>query len=367
MERKATVIASTLRIDGGPYGSRLASLFQSAGVDYEFWGWDRDGAMPPPSAGQRLLLSGGGFHNWKLAACYLAWIWVTFLATLRFARRGSIVFSLGTFSAVGPAIAGFFKPLKLVYINNDNVSLSYRFPKVVSSLIAAMESLLARRAVVHVIPSAQRWSRWSGNLIVVKNTPTRSLLDTARGIATDRGYRPAGDCFTLYVNGWLTETRGTAMILDVVRRLRDCRFRLLLAGKPQCRAARELMEEPGVEYAGLIDRKEALALYYRADMVATFYDPSIAINRLAESNKWYECALTRTPFVVNEEVLTAMPFRDAGACFTVRYDDGAALETLIRELTNDSHRLEGVRRNLESIQCRCLEEEFQSVFAALAI
>jgi hypothetical protein len=301
-----------------------------------------------------------------LAAYYLAWIYVTFVAALMFAERGCTVISIGTFSAIGPALACFFKGFKLVYINNDNISMSYRIPRAAASVASAVEGLLARSAVVHVIPALERWSGWSGNLLVVKNTPTRSLLNAARSIASDRCYRPSEEYFTLYVNGWQTETRGMGMILDVVRRLADARFRLLLAGTPLCGQARQLVNETAVEYVGQIDRKEALALYYRANMVATFYDPSIKINRLAESNKWYECVLTRTPFVVNEEVLTARPFRDAEACFTVPYDDGAALERLIRDLVTSPQRLENVRRNLESIPCRCLEEEFQPVFAALA-
>jgi glycosyltransferase involved in cell wall biosynthesis len=364
-KKTVIVIAPASSLTSIPYGSRLASLFETKDIDVEFWGWDRENNASCPTARERFLLRGGGQHNRKLALYYVAWIWVTFAATLRRTRGGSEVFAIGTFSTIGTLAACLLRRAKLVYINSDNLSLSYRLPQPLGRLIGASEGLLARLATVHVVPSSLRWTGATANLVVAKNTPTRAIVAEAKRISLERGYQ-RHEPLTLYVNGWLTETRGMQMIVEATKDLDRRSFRLLVAGSPLCDAATRLLKSPVVEYMGRLTREEAFALYYRAHLVATFYDPSIPINRLAEANKWYECIIAHTPFVVNEEVLTARTFREAGACFTIPYGDACALGKLLEELTSDRTRLLIAERNISGLKCSVMEDEYEPVFRALS-
>lgn len=347
-----------------PYGARLASLLDTLQVEWEFWRWVRSGTDRAEMHTRTLLRThrSGGLR--QKVFCVLLWIFVTARAVLAL-PRGRAVFCIGSLSTIGPILVAACKNINVVFINNDNVAISYDMPHYARAVVAVVESGLARMACVHVIPSGMRWKGWKGNLVVAHNSPTRELMGAGREIAGARKY--ARDAtFTVYVNGWLTERRGMDMLLRTVKRFGPSELRVIVAGKPKCKAAEELIKLDMVENVGSVSRQEAIALYFRADLTATFYDPAIPINRLAESNKWYECLLTGTPFVVNSEVITAAEFCDAGVCFSVPYNDVDALESLFRKVIEDGALLEDMRRKADSVVCKTFEDEFAPVFAKLA-
>ncbi len=348
-----------------PYGSRLASLFNTNNRSVDFWGWSRSNFEVPASSG-RILLKTGQMNRLTLLLYYFCWIFLTGLEVYRANTASTRFLCIGTWSTIGPTVAGLIKRLEIVYINNDNLALSYRLPKGIRWAIGRVEMWLAKRAKVHVIPTADRWTGSLINMIVVQNTPTRALLDEAQKIAAAKAYA-RGTSLTLLVSGWLRATRGMEMILVVAQRLINDNCNLLLAGTPECSAAVELSKLANVTFLGRVSRAESIALYYRADLAMTFYDPAIPINRLAESNKWYECVLTGTPFIVNSEITTADRFRLMSACLSVDYGDVVQLEALLRKLMHDRSQIDQLRKQLCCIPCATFDEEFSPVLKQLRL
>lgn len=346
------VIAETERIETNPYGRKVLAALRGAGVKPEFWG-----------CGHKVNCSSRGFFR----ACHkVLWIAATFWRTLRRADSSTVIVSINSTSAFGPALAALLKRAKLVYVNNDNVALSYRLPAPVSTLVDFIERVTARLSVVHVVPSRRRWKGYSKNLLVVRNVPASEVVEQGRALARNRGYARDGT-LTLYVNGWLTKTRGLQTILDAVRMTGVSGLRVIVAGKALCEAAEELVNLPGVEYHGALDVHEAFALYYRADLVATYYDPQVPINRLAESNKWYDCFLTGAAFVVNSEVKTARPYIEAGMCFSAPYSDAQALADLLGRLRADPGALARTVSRAATYPISGFEEEFAPALRAVGV
>ncbi|MEJ5170583.1 MAG: hypothetical protein WHU10_06310, partial [Fimbriimonadales bacterium] len=228
------------------------------------------------------------------------------------------------------------KRLRLFFDDNDTLSLAYPWPKPIRPIIARMERRAAAAATIHLVPSAARWPTPDPNLRVVPNYPLQSDLAQAEEIARSRGYARDG-AFTLYVNGWLAPTRGLESLARALEVYQGPPFRLLLAGRidPTVPQASQLTQHPFAEYVGEVKPSESLALYHRAHACLTFYDPSLAINRLAESNKWGDCVLTRCAILVNEEVVTAAPYREVGGAAAVPYSDPNALAGLLARWAAD--------------------------------
>jgi hypothetical protein len=110
-----------------------------------------------------------------------------------------------------------------------------------------------------------------------------------------------------------------------------------------CPEAEALASLDCCEYMGVLQHEEAVAVYAKAHLVFTYYDPVIEIDRLASSGKWSECVLLGVPFVVNAEIETVGKYRDAGACFSTRYADAEALSTLLDRLAGDRREWESAR------------------------
>jgi glycosyltransferase involved in cell wall biosynthesis len=185
-----------------------------------------------------------------------------------------------------------------------------------------------------------------GNVEIVRNTPSSSMLEAARETAEKNGYE-RGSQFTLYVNGWLVDSRGMDTLARAIDDL-DGQVDILMAGVAEGECAEYLASHEDVEFLGRVEPEKALALYWRAHLVLTFYDPTIEINRLAESNKWGDCIATGTPFVVNDEVKTARPYVERGACFSCPYSDDESLAQMLLDLSADSNRWKQVQKALRT-------------------
>jgi glycosyltransferase involved in cell wall biosynthesis len=285
----------------------------------------------------------------------------TVFITARRYRHETLFFAVGFDSAAPITVLTIQRPA-LIFDNIDNISLSHRWPYGFSSIFRALESWVAWRAQIHVVPSRARWNRADRNLRIVANTPSRKALSGAKAIAEQRRYRRGPD-LTVYLNGWLQETRGIQTLIRALGTLRQRRLRVkvLVAGRPSCESANQLLAMECTENLGMLTNAEALATYYRSDIAFIYYDPSIAINRIAESQKWTDCWATNTAFITNQEVKTLDEYVRQGACLTLPYDDSAGLGSLLESLSHDRSPLERVRGNLRKMEFRFWDEEMKNV------
>lgn len=331
MSRTVVLAAPVANVGALVRTRKIASVLARQGLEILHLAWKRDPSEPdnaPPIA-TRTVLTGGGYKNRALMRWYLR-----YMANLRRALRelpaGSDVYALGLWSAHPAASLARKRRLNLFFDDNDTLSLAYPWPRPIRPAIARMERRAAVAARIHLVPSAARWPSADPNLRVVPNYPLTDDLARADEIARSKGYGRDGT-FTLYVNGWLAPTRGLDSLLRALEVYGGPPFRILLAGRidPTVPQAARLLEHPFAEYLGEVIPAESLALYHRSHACLTFYDPSLEINRLAESNKWGDCVLTRCAILVNEEVATAQPYLEVGGAAAVPYDDASALAALL--------------------------------------
>jgi len=339
------VVESAYGFEHNVFEGKLREVIERQGWTFEFWGWSRSPAererkVPYP---RRLLQATNRQSRPLLAIDYLLWMWKVGRASLR--SRKDALFVCSRFDAAFPlAVASLFQAKRFLFANRDNISSSYAWPKLVKKLLMILETWVASRATLHLVPGSLRWNGNAGNLRVIPNTPTRALLARAQAIARQSSQTRRAP-LVLYLNGWLTETRGISTLLCALKSPSlQGRVEVWVAGDNRCPEGQELLELESVKNFGILSADEALALYFAADLAFTYYDPRLEINRLAEPNKWGDCVATLTPFVANSEIITVKPFRERGACFTLDYRDADGLSRLLCRLVENPGELADARQ-----------------------
>lgn len=333
---------------------RLAKMipqYQALGVSVRFRGWDRirGEAGRWKWSGKPIdeapILTGGG-HNTRLArAMYPIWIIRVFLFVL-FASGRQTFHCLGWETAFPAMLAALVRRHRIIFDDADRFSMILGLKGAIRLVIVALEDWTATRAVLHIIPSRSRHPKVFNTDFVLPNTPTNADIDVATASAVTKPSR-----FVVYVNGWLPKTRGLLFIADGFRRFAQGRsdVSLLIAGFIPDEFRTIVTEIEHVIYKGELPQSEALALYKISDVLLTFYDPAVEINRHAESNKWGDALCFGVPFVVNSEVYTAREFIDAGVAFTLPYGDVDALAALLSDLCENPERLHAAVRKFGAV------------------
>lgn len=334
---------------------KLVPVLSSRGRPVEVWCWARtqtdriNASRDDDHHVLRLLLVGGGNRNHWLAIWYVLWMlrvgW-----QLLISRCDSRYLCERFESAFPAACVSLLRPVKFLYLDSDNVSLSHRWPAVIRWILEKLERFTARRSQVHVVPSRSRWASDDANLRILQNWPTTQHIGEAQRHAERHAFSRPDSQLNVYVSGWLPTTRGLRMIREAAQRVVDRRIHFIVAGHCHCDDARRLALLPNVEYLGSIDSATALAQCFRSHVVLAFYDPQVAINRVAEPNKWYDCIVTGTPFITNHNIETAGAYLDSGACWAVEYDDATGLVELLQRLGENRTELRSAAQSIASMK-----------------
>ena len=346
--RRVIIVVQQESLRERPRIHKLSRILTQCGVPVQVWKF----GDPPVEEFEGLPIRNIMRAHWRQGSAalrYLVWM-ATVFARCWSVRNSAHFVAVGFDSAFPLALMPVRRP-QLIFDNIDNISMSYRWPAGIRGILRSLEGWIAHRAWFHVIPSRSRWNRDDANLRVIRNTPSREAVEAARGMAARRNYRP-GHPFTIYLNGWLSSTRGIDTLMRTIDLLgkRHVEVRVLVAGRLACDDASRLVAMDRVEHLGMLTNDEALATYYRSDLAFAYYDPAYEINRRAESQKWTDCWATDTPFVTNVEVTTLREYLERDACFALPYDDADGLARLIEELVQDRSRLEAVRNNLKAMR-----------------
>lgn len=335
--------------------AKLCAIFRRAGLNVRYYGWRRDrneamDAGTDPGVTETTILRGGGYGGSRARLHYPLWMIAVLWRAARL-PRGGVWYCLGFESAFPALLVAWAKRARVIFDDADRFSMIVRMPSPFHRMVVAAERWSSRRAHLHLVPGFSRYE-WSGpNMRLLRNSPSAEDFAAARALAaqaSDASERP----FTLYVNGWVGETRGAPVFLALMKALSVKRpsARMRVVGRGDKGAFEALIRLPNVDYRPTMPQVEALALYYHSDLVLTYYDPAITINRHAESNKWGDCVYCGTPFAVNGEVETARPFIASGAAFAVDYADVDGLLELVLRCMDDPGILQGARTALRGLR-----------------
>ncbi|MFL7020135.1 glycosyltransferase family protein [Vibrio cyclitrophicus] len=182
---------------------------------------------------------------------------------------------------------------------------------------------------MHVIPGPSRNYTESSNVRVVYNTPS-SIVVNSSNYAIKKDNR-----FKIYVCGWFNENRGIESIISLLSLLDKDEYVIIAAGNLG-KYYDEFVENEVVDYLGHLTSSDSFSVYKDIDVVLSFYNPSVEINRKAEPNKWYDCVLNNKPFITNTGIETVEPFLSAGLAYTVEYGDYQKIFETIESIKNRS-------------------------------
>lgn len=330
---KRVRLAKMIRIIKGRYN-----------YDMAYWGWQR---LPYETLGanldgivvSRALLTGGGFSSALTRFFYLAWMLRVFLAVLWHAPQR--VYCLGLETALPTWVASIMRPrIKYIFDDADRLILLWNLPKPVERIITFLEKRVSRDAVTHIVPTLERYNYYTPKLYEIANMPEKEQVEEAKRLTELK----RDNRLHIYVNGWLNKTRGLDLInrtAEILERenCSDIVFNLAANIESITGKLRDFKERSNVNYLGHLTHIQSLAQYPANDVVITFYDPTIRINRYALPNKWGDAISMDTPIILNEGIETATPLITAGIAFTVPFNNPEALVKLLCDLHRDKSRL----------------------------
>lgn len=250
---------------------------------------------------KKILLTGGGYGGGKVKLMYFLWMIKVFFYSF-FIPSKSKVWALGFETAFPLLLMSKVKKFDIYFDDADRFSMVFKFPKPIKIIIQKFEIFTSRNVYKHIVPSLSRYDFQSENFFVLKNLPSKKELLAAQQIYKNKEWPKAK--LVIYVNGWLGRDRGMDVALNISESFNKEDLIILLAGRIDCEEAELLSHRENVVYLGNISNAEALAAYYASDYVLTYFNPSIEINRLAESNKWGDALATGCGVLVNNEVTT---------------------------------------------------------------
>ena len=356
--------------------AKQVGVLTQAGYPVSFSGWERvrgeaDGAAAFPLSGRRIILRGGGYGKKTTLLFYPLWSLRVFFHVL-FMPRDARLLCLGFETAAPALLASLFSRRRIVFDDADRFSMTFPLPGVLGRIVARLEQWASQKAFRHIVPGLERYSWRNAGMVTLRNTPA---LEDFRGaarldIAQELGIPAADGAFTIYANGWIGETRGAPILLALMKVLqrRGVPVRLLVMGRGDGNAFAELIAREDVLAFADKPQQIALAAYTISDLLFTYYDPRIPINRLAASNKWGDAIYMGRTFVVNSEVETAGHFVDRGAAFAVPYRDVEALADLVERLAGDRAQLDRAINALRDFREDYIpfDQRFEDIAATLA-
>lgn len=292
---------------------KFVDFFRNNAIDVRFICWLRKKSDADPLGAEQYLLEGGGYGGYRLAIYYPLWMMLLFFHFLRLRPAKSEVFLVVDFDAAFPVFLAslFNKRIKYVYDIHDDFSLRYRFPVVINSLIAWLDSLVKSKAttVIHVDESRVRAG--DANPVIIYNSPRDWYGERFSQLCR-------GTPGLFVVSGLLSRQRGVVAIAEFAKR--NPGFRFIVAGTIVDESAQELVALANVEYLGYIDQSNLFAKIKNASGIFSLYDPSVEINRLAASNKLYDAMMLGVPVIVNKGLLVEDFVRENGVGIVVNFD-----------------------------------------------
>ena len=260
---------------------------------------------------------------------FVWWIKVFWFCLYRIENKCTVFSSRFDVASAVFCASIFNRNVRYIYFDRDAYHMSYNF-SFFTKIITFFEKIVSVNAVIHIVPGFSRDFTNSDNVRILPNTPSKNIFESA--ILFSKNLK-RDTHFTVYVNGWLKSTRGFFMIRSAIKNV-NSNIRFILAGDSSNPNIQELSRMANVDYLGHLSSTEALSYYFVSDLVLSFYDPSVLINKKAEPNKWYDCAFSGTRFVTNYGIDTFDFFRNCPGCYSIDYGDSDALVALISQLAS---------------------------------
>ncbi len=330
---------------------KLVSIASDLGLSLSTWSWERNKGehnteLPIKLNNRKILLKGGGYNSKWIKLYYPLWM-VSVFFQLILHRPKNPVYCLGFETAFPAWVASKIFKTQYIFDDADRFSMIVRLPSPVNKLVKFLERKTSEGSLINIIPGYERYEFNNNKQTILKNMPDSQALEKSKKVTVKRPLAK----LVIYVNGWMGETRGLPIVLELAKRSLKSKANIhfIAAGNAPDNSASSFVALPNVTYLGSLENHEALAWYRVSDFIFTYYDPAVEINRYAESNKWGDALTLGVPIIVNTEVTTAKFLRESKVCISVPYHDVNALEEALISILNDTSLLENMKKNIPII------------------
>lgn len=330
--------------------SKILQFYQENGYEIELWkkvGTQKSNIPEKPITKT---------YNRKSVE-YALWMSRLFFRLL-FRRKTTPIFVSGFESAIVVYFISLFRGGTYIFDNADNFYQSKNLPSRLKKMIFNIERKIIKRAQITIVPDEMRIKGYNlprEHFLTIRNFPSRSDVEKSLKIVA-----PKNKKLVIYMNGWLVPTRGLQMISEFIKKLKpNLDLNIKIAGKKE--GLDEILKSHYVEYLGIVDAMTSLGNYHNSDIILTFYDPSIEINRNASPNKWGDALVTETIPVLNNGIQTTSMYFPKGGYFAVDYGDSESLHKLIMDIYEDETILENKRKELKENPTYFWEDQMQKI------
>ncbi|WP_299764760.1 hypothetical protein [uncultured Dokdonia sp.] len=288
---------------------------------------------------KKILLKGGGYGSGR-SYLYALWMINVFFYGFKI-KKNDVVWALGFESAFPLLLPSVIKGYTLCFDDADRFSMLIK-NKMLRFIVKTLEFFTSKLVYKHIIPSFERYNFNSKKFFLVENVPSEKVLKEAKYIYDNKEWKKFS--LTININGWLSKSRGIAIVLELCDSLKEYDVGFIMSGKLDCEEAIVLSNKENVQYLGEVSNEEALASYYASDFVFTYYDPISEINRYAASNKWGDALKTGIGIIVNKEIMSAQKLIDQEVAIGLAYDDVEGLLEEVKMLSVNKDILASIKK-----------------------
>ena len=198
----------------------------------------------------------------------------------------------------------FYRKVKVVFDSFERYAMAFILPtnifsKLLFNLVFILENILAMKSDALIVTSEERLRTFGAFVpkykIIVMNTPEDLLNEVLK--IKDKKIKKRPEEFLIIYAGGVAKWRGILLLKKAIEDLEN--VRLVIAGRIIDVSLNELIEDPKIQYLGILSHKEALALMSQADVIPILYDPKFIISRYANPNKLYEAMMLGVPVLSN--------------------------------------------------------------------
>jgi glycosyltransferase involved in cell wall biosynthesis len=338
MNKKFIIYGIGDGVKSQPYLNKLCSILKLSG-EVSFYHWRRKSKfkkiVDAENSIDKMIFHAGKWNSKAIFLFYPVWMAIVFFHALVKSKSADMIFCSKFESSLPLAVLSLFINVKYVYLDRDNIAFSYKWPVRLRNILLKLESFIGRNAELHLVPGHSRVYEHRKNIRVVENTPSKLLMDAALKIDASRFLENLGGNKIVYINGWLSDSRGFGTILKACALIeRDDSVTFVFAGSGSDDQISEIKEAKNCRYLGHLSNQESLALYFKVTCVVSLFDPSVEIHQRAEPNKWYDCIFTGTPIIVNREIEAANGFIKNHGFLAVDFGDAQGLADMISKLSD---------------------------------
>jgi len=288
---------------------------------------------------------------------YILWIVNLFFVLLKSKNVGRIFVS-GFESAFVVYISTFIVKREYIFDNPDNFYQSKQLPGFLKNILLELERKIIKKSLITLVPDESRIDGYKlqrEKFEILKNFPSKiDLNESLKRVSKQK------EKLVIYMNGWLVPTRGLEMISRFIANLRPgLDLKIVIAGKKE--GLDTILTSNYVEYKGVVNAISSLSYYHQSDLILTFYDPKLEINRKASPNKWGDAIITKTIPILNKGIETTGSYFPNGGYFSLEYNNSQELLDLIMSIYHDKSILQEKIKQLEQNPTYFWENQMQNI------